>query len=244
MADDDQPTTVNPAVNGPPTGHADPRDDWLGQTSEIDWFDGDQPPQPAPSRRGRASAAARQSGAAAAPPLDPEVRRRRLIAAVAVMALIVTAVVLGLVLSGGGGSGALTTPPGTTTTPPATTGTTTGTTTGATGATGTTGHHGTTGATGATGATGTTGTQNGTLKVVLPASGKLQLGDTGPEVKTLQEALVQLGSGALTADGNFGTLTERAVIAFQQAHNLTADGVVGKETADAMNAALAAQQSP
>jgi peptidoglycan hydrolase-like protein with peptidoglycan-binding domain len=78
------------------------------------------------------------------------------------------------------------------------------------------------------------------LKLVLPASGKLSLDDTGSAVKTLQKALVKLGSGALTADGNFGSLTERAVVAFQQAHGLTADGVVGAKTAQAINSALAA----
>ena len=79
------------------------------------------------------------------------------------------------------------------------------------------------------------------LALVLPASGKLALGDTGNVVKTLQKALVLLGSGALTADGNFGALTERAVAAFQQAHGLTADGVVGAKTAQAINVALAAR---
>jgi peptidoglycan hydrolase-like protein with peptidoglycan-binding domain len=77
--------------------------------------------------------------------------------------------------------------------------------------------------------------------VTLPASGKLKAGDTGPEVETLQKALVTIGAApSLKVDGKYGPSTTAAVTAFQQSNGLTADGVVGKETAAAINAALAA----
>jgi peptidoglycan hydrolase-like protein with peptidoglycan-binding domain len=41
-------------------------------------------------------------------------------------------------------------------------------------------------------------------------------------------------------DGDFGQGTTDAVIAFQNAHNLKPDGIVGQETATAINDALAA----
>jgi g-D-glutamyl-meso-diaminopimelate peptidase len=40
-------------------------------------------------------------------------------------------------------------------------------------------------------------------------------------------------------DGTFGAKTEAAVTAFQQDNGLSADGVVGPETASALNSALA-----
>jgi peptidoglycan hydrolase-like protein with peptidoglycan-binding domain len=59
-------------------------------------------------------------------------------------------------------------------------------------------------------------------------------------VVTLQKALTELGYDVGTADGDFGQRTADAVIAFQQAHDLNPDGIVGTETAQAMNDALAA----
>ena len=49
----------------------------------------------------------------------------------------------------------------------------------------------------------------------------LRKGDKGDDVKTLQKLL------GITDDGDFGKKTEAAVIAFQKAKGLTADGVVG-----------------
>ena len=53
----------------------------------------------------------------------------------------------------------------------------------------------------------------------------LKKGSRGSEVKQLQTLLVYVA-----ADGIFGEKTEAAVIAFQTAHNLTADGIVGPNT--------------
>ena len=67
----------------------------------------------------------------------------------------------------------------------------------------------------------------------------IAMGDRGGAVRALQQTLIVLGAGAPGADGSFEGATRDAVFAFQQAHGLTADGVVGPETADALRGALA-----
>jgi len=52
----------------------------------------------------------------------------------------------------------------------------------------------------------------------------LKQGSKGGAVKTLQSKL------GITADGDFGPNTKKAVVAFQKKHGLTADGVVGPNT--------------
>ena len=52
----------------------------------------------------------------------------------------------------------------------------------------------------------------------------LRQGDRGDAVKELQRAL------AIAADGDFGPGTKQAVLAFQKAHGIHADGIVGKNT--------------
>lgn len=70
----------------------------------------------------------------------------------------------------------------------------------------------------------------------------LQRGSSGPEVRALQERLNALGaSPPLDVDGEFGRRTEAAVIAFQQAHGLEADGIVGRLTRAALGLPEAAQ---
>lgn len=53
---------------------------------------------------------------------------------------------------------------------------------------------------------------------------KLRLGDSGPAVVDLQNLL------GITADGEFGPLTDQAVRAFQASRNLLVDGIVGSHT--------------
>jgi uncharacterized protein (TIGR02594 family) len=57
----------------------------------------------------------------------------------------------------------------------------------------------------------------------------LKLGMSGDDVKKVQLALASLGF-PLRGTGYFGNATDTAVTAFQQLHDLTDDGVVGKET--------------
>lgn len=65
----------------------------------------------------------------------------------------------------------------------------------------------------------------------------------GEDVKLLQLDLIALGYslGVYGADGDFGPNTEKAVIAFQTANNLTPDGVVGKLTREKIKALRDAQ---
>ncbi len=198
---------------------ADPRDDWLaGDAGDLDWFpeDGEAGTRPGEPGSGRASGqrpvGSRSSGRGALAAGDLLEGRGLLIAIV--VGIVAVAIVAYLVFGGGSS-----TPPATTqitTTPPTTT---------------------------TPAKTTTPKTTPGTAAIVvtLPPVGYLKSGDTGAQVKSLQQALVALGIAKLTVDGNFGPGTASAVTAFQQANNLTADGVVGAKTADAINAAVRAQ---
>lgn len=70
----------------------------------------------------------------------------------------------------------------------------------------------------------------GILSLASSALAALQRGDSGSQVTTLQENLIAAGyyEGPLT--GFFGSLTENAVIRFQQANRLLADGIVRSDT--------------
>lgn len=58
----------------------------------------------------------------------------------------------------------------------------------------------------------------------------LKEGSTGPDVIRLQDVLKQLGYYSGASDGHFGPQTKQAVIDFQKAQGLTADGIVGPNT--------------
>lgn len=87
-------------------------------------------------------------------------------------------------------------------------------------------------------------TPTGEFDTVAPPStfaledGALATGAEGLPVRRLQEALLVLGLDPGAVDGVFGPATRRAVIDFQRESGLEADGVVGQETADAINEAL------
>jgi len=203
-------------------------DDWLSEQGRIVWLDEREPSsadEPAPWSPAPAPGGER-AAVVVAPDDEPTpwsdvVRRRRIVALAVAGAIVVLAIAVPVVLLGGGGGdkATTTTSPPADTTPPATTPQTTPVTTPQTPTT-------------------------PTLKLVLPEGGKLQSGDTGDDVKTLQTALTALGTAQLTADGDFGATTEAAVSAFQEANGLTADGVVGAATATKLNAELAANNVP
>jgi hypothetical protein len=85
--------------------------------------------------------------------------------------------------------------------------------------------------------TAPTTTQSSTPTFVLPAE-TVKLGDHGAAVKELQRALRSLGFTVGTIDGVFGASTERALTAFQTAHHLSPDGVLGPATRTALLNAL------
>ncbi len=62
----------------------------------------------------------------------------------------------------------------------------------------------------------------------------LMLGDTGEQVKILQEKLKILGFYPAMITGSFGEATEQGVIAFQRANQFDATGVVDEETWNAL----------
>lgn len=62
----------------------------------------------------------------------------------------------------------------------------------------------------------------------------LRQGSTGGEVKEVQRRLKQWGYYSGAVDGIFGSGTKKAVIAFQKKNGLTADGIVGKATYQAL----------
>ena len=74
----------------------------------------------------------------------------------------------------------------------------------------------------------------------------LRNGDTGEDVRALQEALVLLGydCGRWGADGDFGDATERAVKKFQLMRHLERDGEAGPLTWAAIRDALKALDAP
>ena len=62
-------------------------------------------------------------------------------------------------------------------------------------------------------------------------------GCRGEEVRTMQQALINLGYLHGNADGIFGSQTEEAVRAFQRSNGLTPDGLAGTRTLSALGSA-------
>ncbi|MBQ7455853.1 MAG: peptidoglycan-binding protein, partial [Clostridia bacterium] len=78
------------------------------------------------------------------------------------------------------------------------------------------------------------------VAVLPPIDGvTMREGDTGYQVKELQEALKKLGYYTGTVSGSYDSATTKAVKAFQQAKGLTADGVAGQQVLTALDRALA-----
>ncbi|AFY47923.1 YVTN family beta-propeller repeat protein [Nostoc sp. PCC 7524] len=73
----------------------------------------------------------------------------------------------------------------------------------------------------------------GSLSLSNPALA-LKRGDRSPQVMSLQQKLQATGYFQRQPTGYFGSLTETAVIRFQKANGLTADGIVGAKTLAAL----------
>lgn len=63
----------------------------------------------------------------------------------------------------------------------------------------------------------------------------LRKGDNNDAVKAMQQKLISLGYLSGKADGKFGVMTYQALVAFQKANNLSADGVAGTKTLNKLN---------
>lgn len=63
-----------------------------------------------------------------------------------------------------------------------------------------------------------------------PARPVVRLGSRGKDVRDLQSILTRYHGAKLAVDGIYGTGTRTAVQAFQRAHGLFADGIVGVQT--------------
>jgi murein L,D-transpeptidase YcbB/YkuD len=223
-----------------------PEDDWLGDISDYDWSENAAEhagrEQPAPARQGDVAAVDDTSWARPATAADARravVERRRIVAGLVVAAVLGVVIVIALLLLRGGSetpvsdTGTTTTPSLTTSTPSSTPTTTSETPSQETPAQETPSQE-----TPATTTPSTTPPAN-VSSFTLPAGTKLRLGEGDPEVvRQLQQALVAAGYDPGSVDGSFGPTTEAAVTAFQQDNGLSADGVVGPDTAAALNSAV------
>lgn len=71
----------------------------------------------------------------------------------------------------------------------------------------------------------------------------LRKGDRGAYVKTLQSWLHKAGFNPGAIDGTYGANTEKAVKEFQKKVGITADGIAGKQTYNALQSYLRTQTS-
>ncbi|QSJ19914.1 peptidoglycan-binding protein [Nostoc sp. UHCC 0702] len=77
----------------------------------------------------------------------------------------------------------------------------------------------------------------GLLSLAEQALALQKVGSSGTEVANIQRCLKKLGYFNGSVTGKFATLTQKSVIRFQQAKGLTADGVVGSSTQQALQQA-------
>ena len=235
--------------------HEQPLDDWLGDISDDDW--GESPRErvespratpasddlPSPEgglrRDPTADQPPRPRPVAAAEAHRAVIERRRLVAGLVLVVVVGLAVVSAVfLLRGGGRSSVAPAPVATpTATTPAPSETTPASVPTATSASPSTTTPSTTPPSTTPSDTPSTPSPSG---FTLPEGTKLRRGEGDPAViEELQQALSQAGYDPGPIDGTFGRRTEAAVVAFQQANGLSADGVVGPATASALDSAVA-----
>lgn len=83
----------------------------------------------------------------------------------------------------------------------------------------------------------TTTTEPPPTTTTVPPPPSYRQGSEGPEVAALQERLVGLGFWIPNADGNYGSVTQQAVMAFQKTYGLGRDGIAGPATLAALETA-------
>ena len=69
------------------------------------------------------------------------------------------------------------------------------------------------------------------------ACASVQMGMKGSVVQSVQYMLQDAGYLSGSADGDFGSQTQQAVVQFQTDHGLSADGIVGSQTMEALSEA-------
>lgn len=89
---------------------------------------------------------------------------------------------------------------------------------------------------------------NSTDTPITPSKGYLEIGDSGTDVKALQQKLNKLGikddaGRKLEEDGEFGSATQQAVMRFQKKYGLEVDGKAGKNTINKLDALIASQDA-
>ncbi len=90
---------------------------------------------------------------------------------------------------------------------------------------------------GSSSGSGSSGSSSGgSSSMTLDTSVTLQKDSKNDEVLKLQNMLAALGYYSGNKTGNFGDLTQEAVMTYQRAKGLTADGIAGKKTLAAINA--------
>lgn len=82
-------------------------------------------------------------------------------------------------------------------------------------------------------------TIDGSLNGGVVLSASIKVGSSGSDVKAIQNKLIEMGylSGGEN-DGIFGSKTKAAVVKFQKDKGLTADGIVGTNTAKALGISI------
>ncbi|MDZ8088710.1 MAG: peptidoglycan-binding protein [Nostoc sp. DedQUE12b] len=83
----------------------------------------------------------------------------------------------------------------------------------------------------------------GLLSIAGEALALQKIGSNGPEVSSSQRCLKKLGYFNGPVTGKFASLTQNAVIKFQQANRISADGVVGASTQRALQRACQSRSS-
>lgn len=89
---------------------------------------------------------------------------------------------------------------------------------------------------------------NSTDTPITPSKGYLEIGDSGADVKTLQQKLNKLrikddAGRKLKEDGEFGSATQQSVMRFQKKYGLEVDGKAGKNTINKLDALIASQDA-